>query len=882
MFGERGMLICGRLQDDLIADKEAALTEAQTELDRLQIENSELTSDSAIGMLQTKYDETEKEREALEKERDELALDLEDTTEDRDNSANELKRIKNTQKKTLEDAVSTERAKTQEIQEELAELSEKHAQLNRRYEYLDDGTAEKDNEIFRIQARMDEMMQEVWGLADAVKEGTALKIMVKKRDEELKTTKKDMNAAVRQLNDLRLETGELRRRLGSLGHNAGEDDEGQAAPLFDLKLLKLKEQHEMERLRLDNQMLAEDNEKLEEDRLELKSKLRFSSSQRAQFALSMGLDAEQYSFLERMAERMREDGVRDMPLTDRSRELEDLLQTKDEQIEEVKIKLEASDTYGDEIKESVDEMREVIEGLFKENRELRSANTRGVSYVSTPAPAQQSVVVQRTVVQQVVQEVPGSAEPSAAQKPPVRTTTPPQDDSAVEPEPVTPEPAAERQPAKEKTPEQLAEEKTPPGTKPLTVDVGADYADSDLPDDDDDHDDESASTRPEDSSAPGTPLQRKVLEILYRSGLHQPTGVGPSGAAGPGVPDGAASAEIRKLKQQKEELMDAAMEASQSNDMGALTARVNKAEKEAVKQRKMVDKLKRALRKADLGVPYVAPMPTEAMLEARQAIAVEAAQSESGSTPAKPLAPAVEGTPAGTSKREQVETYGASYDDYVDLQTQLLDALGELELKEAELHQMEQVLAGSDRELTLVVDRQALLYREHMKSNQLWRERVQKQQNKMKDSEVQLNAAKLELQRYSDLDSRIAEAKSGLAEDSEVADKLKAQIMEMTRRATVLEVQEMLARRKAEYLEEAEGWLRTEFVSLRNEHIGMERELQTKVSNLESARQETESKLSENLALIKNSVPRADMDKLQVSCGLQLQSLGIIPTAAVG
>ena len=76
--------------------------------------------------------------------------------------------------------------------------------------------------------------------------------------------------------------------------------------------------------------------------------------------------------------------------------------------------------------------------------------------------------------------------------------------------------------------------------------------------------------------------------------------------------------------------------------------------------------------------------------------------------------------------------------------------------------------------------------------------------------------------------------------------------------------------------------MRTEFVSLRNEHIGMERELQTKVSNLESARQETESKLSENLALIKNSVPRADMDKLQVSCGLQLQSLGIIPTAAVG
>ena len=52
-------------------------------------------------------------------------------------------------------------------------------------------------------------------------------------------------------------------------------------------------QTEMERLRALNEILVTENTQLEEERLELKGKLRFSASQRAQFALSMGLDAEQ-------------------------------------------------------------------------------------------------------------------------------------------------------------------------------------------------------------------------------------------------------------------------------------------------------------------------------------------------------------------------------------------------------------------------------------------------------------------------------------------------------------------------------------------------------------------------------------------------------------
>ena len=55
-----------------------------------------------------------------------------------------------------------------------------------------------------------------------------------------------------------------------------------------------------------------------------------------------------------------QDGVPDMPLNDRSRDLEDLLQRRDDQITELQERLNSSDDYGEEIKTSLDEMRNVI------------------------------------------------------------------------------------------------------------------------------------------------------------------------------------------------------------------------------------------------------------------------------------------------------------------------------------------------------------------------------------------------------------------------------------------------------------------------------------------------------------------------------------------
>ena len=99
------------------------------------------------------------------------------------------------------------------------------------------------------------------------------------------------------------------------------------------------------------------------------------------------------------------------------------------------------------------------------------------------------------------------------------------------------------------------------------------------------------------------------------------------------------------------------------------------------------------------------------MQSTREAQAVEAAAAEAltprgSSRGAMPMTPQQQASAA----REQVEMHGVSYDDYVDLNTQLIEALAEIEAKERELTEAENVMATHTQQMQLVLDRQALLY----------------------------------------------------------------------------------------------------------------------------------------------------------------------------
>ena len=820
------------------------LEDAQGEVETLTQRVADLEDDSMTGKLTKDLEDLQKTHAAGTGELDAITAEYDAQQEELSEIKLAHKELKRDSKKLMDDAVKVEQIKTQEANAELGELMGQHDQLKKRYDVLDDTVAEKDSEIYRTQARMDEMEQAVWGLPEAVKEVKVLTGRVSTRDKELKTCRADVSARERQLDDLRLEVTELRRRLGKFDKNGGEDDEGQAHQLFDLKELKMKEQQEMERLRALNEILTTENEQLEEERLELKAKLRFSASQRAQFALSMGLDAEQYSFLEKVAERMREDNVPDMPFNDRSRDLQEQLQRREDQITELNEKLDASDSYGDEIKNSLEEMRQVIEGLFKENRDLRSANLRFQPFAAAaPPPGQRQAVAQAPAG--LVAQAPAPAAEAAA----------------------APAPAASREEslANWAHSEQSSAAPTPapgpdiPASVPEDARVEAPAtptrAAAPEPDDEEEEEDEEEDTKPKTSGA-GTPLQRQVLRILGDAGLRM------SGGKQAGAMPAEASEEIAKLKRANQSLLDNAMDASAAGDTGALKEQRDKAIKDAAKMRLQVKELKTALRKADLGVPWVPPMPSAAQ-HAEQTAAV-VADAQQLATPQKAEAAA---DPPGTPGAAGSGATDVPYDDYVDIQTQLMEVLIENEDKEAQLTEMERIMAGHDRELQTTIDRQALLYREHLRSNLTWRSRVSEQQAEIKRMETESQGHKLELERYSNLDNMIAEAKQGVTEGSPIADKLTAQVMDMTRKATVLEVQEMLARRKAEYLEESEGLIRRQFNSLRDSHTLVEREMREKVVNLEQQRMETEAKLADAHAEMKQSVPKEHMDHLRAEHG---------------
>ena len=193
----------------------------------------------------------------------------------------------------------------------------------------------------------------------------------------------------------------------------------------------------------------------------------------------MGLNTEQYSFLEQMAERMREEQVPDLPLNDRSRELQEQLQRRDDQIAELQEKLGASDSYGDEIKISLEKMRQVIERLFQENKELRSANLKHQAYGGAPAQTAAAPV------QVVYAPAPAPAAPAEG------GAAPEQGDAAAP----APPPIPEAQQAVQETP-----------TKPA-IRV------PEPPEDDDEPIGDRAKT-----SGPGTPLERDVLSILGSAG----------------------------------------------------------------------------------------------------------------------------------------------------------------------------------------------------------------------------------------------------------------------------------------------------------------------------------------------------------------------------
>eukprot|EP00912_Choanoflagellata_sp_UC4_P000234 UC4_evm2s146 len=208
----------------------------------------------------------------------------------REAEINELGRLLNeatSELSVLEQKIKTEKPNIipgEQTLENLQKIVDMKDDELRRLEQLN---REREKEFVEVSVRLNEYENNNYGLADAVAEIKKVKGDIIARDTEIGDLLQEVSNQDSQLQVLSEVNDELRRRLGL------EEDQS-----VDVSELRLKRKVEIERLKALNRQLSRDIESLEQERIELKSKLRHAAMDRGEHGVSLGLSSEQMAVIE--------------------------------------------------------------------------------------------------------------------------------------------------------------------------------------------------------------------------------------------------------------------------------------------------------------------------------------------------------------------------------------------------------------------------------------------------------------------------------------------------------------------------------------------------------------------------------------------------------
>eukprot|EP01135_Chromosphaera_perkinsii_P004075 Nk52_evm6s268 gene=Nk52_evmTU6s268 len=164
----------------------------------------------------------------------------------------------------------------------------------------EDIVTKRDEELTAVLSRMTAYEQGTYGLYEAVQEIKEQKSQIAIRDSDIASLTKTVNKLESDLQDLFEENEELRRRLGMDPHTP-----------VDVSELRYRKNVELEQLRSVNRVLEKDVEKLEEERIKLKSQMRLQAMNRGERAVQLGLTTEDLEAVEDYAEQLREGTEKD-------------------------------------------------------------------------------------------------------------------------------------------------------------------------------------------------------------------------------------------------------------------------------------------------------------------------------------------------------------------------------------------------------------------------------------------------------------------------------------------------------------------------------------------------------------------------------------------
>uniref|UniRef100_F7BFZ9 Centrosomal protein 290 n=1 Tax=Ornithorhynchus anatinus TaxID=9258 RepID=F7BFZ9_ORNAN len=164
-----------------------------------------------------------------------------------------------------------------EIQTKLQLLEQKTKEAERIAELAEADAKDKDIELIETLKRLKEYETGIYGLEDAVAEIKNLKTQIKVRDHEIELLTQEMNKLGLKINDFLDENEELRERVGL-----------DPKTMIDLTEFRSTKNLKQQQYRAENQILLKEIESLEEERLELKQKIRKMAQEKGKRDATLG------------------------------------------------------------------------------------------------------------------------------------------------------------------------------------------------------------------------------------------------------------------------------------------------------------------------------------------------------------------------------------------------------------------------------------------------------------------------------------------------------------------------------------------------------------------------------------------------------------------
>ncbi|XP_009462180.1 PREDICTED: centrosomal protein of 290 kDa [Nipponia nippon] len=208
-----------------------------------------------------------------------LTEQVEQYTKEMEQNAFVIEELKNDLQKDKGHSSLAQQNRIGDMQEKLKMLEERTKEAEKSAELAEADAREKDKELAEALKRMRDYEVGIYGLEEAVAEIKDLKKQIKIRDHEIETLIKEVNKLEFKINDFLDENEELRERLGL-----------EPKTMINLNEFRNSKALKQQQYRAENQILLQEIERLEEERIELKKQVRKLAQEKGR-KVATGLDA---------------------------------------------------------------------------------------------------------------------------------------------------------------------------------------------------------------------------------------------------------------------------------------------------------------------------------------------------------------------------------------------------------------------------------------------------------------------------------------------------------------------------------------------------------------------------------------------------------------